>query len=120
MRLRTLLLLVMLLTAGSSLAQKTMKQKEERAQEIVEQLPEVKAFYSGIKDTTVHGCAMIAKDPDRSFKYFWVKVGWLDPYLFTTAYHFYVDPSTNNVLYFSTVYDTVISLQYWRKHKDKY
>lgn len=120
MYLRAYLLLHLLLAAIPMPAQKSMKQRQEYAIKCVEQLPEVKVFYNSIKDTAVHGCSMIAKEPDRSFSYFWVKVGWLDPYQFTTAYHFYVEPSSYKVFYFSTVQDTVIPLQYWRKHKNKY
>lgn len=102
------------------LAQKSMNARETYAVRLVEQLPEVKAFYSSIKDTAVHGCILTAGMPGKTSRYFHFEVGVITPYLFDTRYNFYVDSRTYQVKYYSPGRDTIISLQYWRKHKDKY
>ncbi len=104
----------------ATFAQATIKQKEERALNLLWSLPEVKQLIEEQKDTCCHVTIMTKQTPDKSFRYFWLGVGVLDNFMFHTIYNFYVNPSNYAILYYSTPYDTLIPLQYWRKHKDKY
>ncbi|MES2062668.1 MAG: hypothetical protein V4456_12155 [Bacteroidota bacterium] len=79
-------------------------------------LPEVRSFIKTAKAS--HPALMIAGQPDKDFKYYWVKVGINNFDMFRTNYNFYVDPKTYEIFYFDTMADEgpqVISLKLWRR-----
>jgi len=101
---------------SNSYAQATLLQREDRAMKAVEALPEMKKFFRSLKtkDTSVHIALMVSRDPDSSFKYFWVKVGVDNAYMFTTIHHFYVTPGTYEVRYLDVASDSLLTLKQWR------
>ncbi len=118
---RYFLFLLTLLIAGNSHAQTSLAQKEDKAISAVASLPEIKALIKSWNDTTSHIALRIAKDPDSSFKYFWVEVGVDSKYIYNTNYNFYVTPDTYKVHYLDTVSDSLLTLKQWRgQNKQKH
>jgi hypothetical protein len=110
-------LVILLFISCNCYSQITLEQKEDKAMRAVEALPEVKKLINSWKDTSSHITLMIEEYPSLSFKYFWVKVGFSDQYIFTTIYHFLVQPQTYKVFYYSIVDDTILTLAQWRNQK---
>jgi hypothetical protein len=79
-------------------------------------LPEVRSFLKTAKASKP--MVMIAGEPDKDFKYYWVKVGISNMDIFRTSYNFYVDPKTLKVFYKDTMVDEgddMLTLQQWRQ-----
>ncbi len=93
--------------------------KENRAMQIIRDLPEIVAYRQRVQaafpDVKTHTGSFISAEPDSSFKYYWVKVGLSDAIRFTTEYNFYVDTTDMSVSYYDTMTDSVIPLEQWRK-----
>jgi len=79
-------------------------------------MPEVRNFI--IKNKKERAALMIAREPDLSFKYYWVKLGISNFDMFRTTINYYVYP-INLKIYVVDVMDTsgwgLISLKQWRK-----
>ena len=91
----------------------------------VETLPEVKAYIKKYSNYYANHpmkgnprpAIIIGDRPTKQLRFYWVKVGISDDYLFTTAMHFYVDPKTYVIKYYDPVLDSAFSLQTWRKKR---
>ncbi|MFD0792373.1 hypothetical protein ACFQZX_02665 [Mucilaginibacter litoreus] len=82
----------------------------------VASLPEVKEFMQ--QAVKSHPKMMIAREPDKDFHYYWVKVGLGNLDMFRTNYDFYVDLKTNNVFYTDFYTESVeqkLTLSQWRR-----
>ncbi len=112
---RFAVLFVLLSCSFYNYAQTTLAQKEDKAINVVATLPEIKALIKSWNDATSHIALRIAKDPDSSFRYFWVEVGVDSRYIYNTNYNFYVTPCTYKVHYLDTVSDSLLTLKQWRE-----
>ena len=100
-------------------AQTTLAQKEDKAINVVATLPETKALIKSWNDIISHIALRIDKDPDPSFKYFWVEVGVDSKYIYNTSYYFYVTPGTYKVQYLDVRSDSLLTLTQWRDKNNK-
>jgi hypothetical protein len=79
-------------------------------------LPEVESFMVAAKASKP--LVMIAREPDKDFKYYWVKAGISNFDMFRTSYDFYVDPKTFSIFYLDMMVDQspqVIPLKFRRR-----
>lgn len=79
-------------------------------------LPEVKSFVNIAKDSNPE--IMIAKTPEKGFKFYWVQVGLGNLGRFRTNYDLYVDSKTYEIFYldrFTDPGEQQLTLNQWRK-----
>ncbi len=85
---------------------------------IIESLSEVKNFSKryDLKKLDKNLRIEIAQRPDKSFPYFWIKVGVVDQYRFQPVYNFYITKDYRQILYLDTVNDdSLLTLKNWRR-----
>jgi hypothetical protein len=91
------------------------KYTEAMALKQIRALPEVKAFYREFKNEKVD---METRDPDSTFKYYFVQVGLDRMERFMAYYNFHIDPKTAEITYWDQLNqgdDSFITLKQWRR-----
>jgi hypothetical protein len=91
---------------------------EEKCISLIDTLAEVVLLATKIELTTKnHNYLSIwvaAKPSETKIKYYWVKVGEDNGDNIVTHLNFYVDPKSEEVLFYDIMKDTLMSLEYWR------
>jgi|GEM_PF-1665068 len=91
---------------------------EDKLLKKVGDLYEVKQFMITAKASKP--ALMVARVPDKDFKYYWIKVGLSNFDQFRTTYDFYVEPKTLKISYLDLMIDdgnnrtAIITLWQWR------
>jgi hypothetical protein len=105
-------------TAHPHYDQKREKTMEDKIFSRIGALPEIREFIRKHKKDTVD--LTMIKEPDSTFKYYWIKVGIRYPDMLRTTYNFYVASKTFKIYYFDTMDNSdsgpsLMSLQQWRR-----
>lgn len=93
---------------------------DERAINIIERLPEVKAYINKYK-RRYKPAVLLYQKPDNTSKYYIVKVGIDHPDHFETVYNFYVDSRNQKILFLDILNDSSdqeIPIELWRKWRN--
>ncbi len=96
---------------------------EEKVVELVENLPEVKKRMEEIDLNSHHKNILniwISDGPEiTKLKYYLVKVGEDNGVNTVTLFNFYVDPVSEEILFYDVIRDTLLHLEYWRDINEK-
>jgi hypothetical protein len=91
---------------------------EEKAFDVVRQLPEMYKFFKLVDSVNKgqrHAMLMIGSTPTKEEPYYLIQVGEDNGMVFVTEYNFYVYYPSLRIKFYDTVHDTAISLKEWRK-----
>jgi hypothetical protein len=103
-------------SAQSNNSIKNAKEKEKLILSRLNHLPEVAQFLKAHKSSKAE--LLIARTPDETFKYYWVKLGVGNFDIFRTSTNYYVDPKSFHI-YFIDDMDTsgmaILPIKQWRK-----
>ena len=108
-------LLQIIFLAKAQIAHHSIKYSEAIALKQIHELPEVKAFYKEFKKEKVD---IETRDPDSTFKYYFIQVGLDRMDRFVAYYNFFINPKTDKILYWDQMNfsnKSFITLQQWRK-----
>lgn len=91
---------------------------EDKCISLVEILPEVIELGEQIDKNSKEKNYLtlwIAADPSETkIKYYWVKAGEDNGYNIVTHLNFYVNPKSEEILFYDIINDTLVSLEFWR------
>lgn len=92
---------------------------EDKCISLVEKLPEVIELGEQINENSKeknHLTLWVAADPSETkIKYYWIKAGEDNGYNIATLLNFYVNPNSEEILFYDIVNDTLVNLDFWRE-----